>query len=403
MNMRTCIALVLGMTLGVACLTGCTQTDAPAAPPSQEGYGIVLLTQYNGAQIDPLSEKLSGYLALTEESAQVRYLFENTPAPGAYALNYDFRWEPTQSLNYQVHFSENADFSHEYVLTVPGEACISDMGALAPLPVGKLCYWKVTDELGNSSITDSFVVRDYGVRIIQVAGADNIRDLGGWKTVDGKTVAYGKIYRGGRLNSITPRGMRTMNEVLGIRSELDLRGEHDNGGQTGCAFDPDKTYVRYSISQYGDVLPGFRYNNHVYLPDTAPAVQEIFAFLADEENYPIYMHCNAGADRTGTLSYLINGLLGVPLEDLTRDFELTSFSSHGIRWRGSIENGVLTGSVMQDDALNYVGFYQMHEYILETWGEGGTLPLHQAIENYLIQGLGIPQEHVDSLKNIMLE
>ncbi len=402
MNMKKCMALFLGMTLGVSAMAGCAQSEPAPELPSQEGYGIRLVTQYNGAEIDPLSERVSGYLTLSDEQEQIRYLQENTPAPGAYGVSYDFRWEPTVSLTYQVHFSRDPDFAEEYVLTIPADAFVADMGTLAALPVGTVCYWKVTDDLGNTSITDHFRVKDYGVRILSVAGADNIRDLGGWKTLDGKTVSYGKIYRGGRLNDISPRGARTMNQILQIQSELDLRSERDNGGQTACAFDPEKTYLRLSIGQYGEVLPGFRYNNHAYLESTAQAMQGIFSFLAKEENYPVYMHCNAGADRTGTLSYLINGLLGVPLEDLVRDYELTSFSSYGIRWRGSIEEGKLTSPVMQDDEINYVAFYQMHQYIMETYGENGSLPLSQAIEHYLVDGLQIPQTDVDSLKQIML-
>ena len=56
------------------------------------------------------------------------------------------------------------------------------------------------------------------------------------------------------------------------------------------------------------------------------SVKKIFELLADTDNYPIYLHCEGGADRTGVICYLLNALLGVSDEDLLTDFELTSFS-----------------------------------------------------------------------------
>jgi protein tyrosine/serine phosphatase len=49
--------------------------------------------------------------------------------------------------------------------------------------------------------------------------------------------------------------------------------------------------------------------------------------LADESNYPIFFHCAIGTDRTGTLAYLINGLLGVPEEDLYYDYCFSNFGA----------------------------------------------------------------------------
>ena len=42
------------------------------------------------------------------------------------------------------------------------------------------------------------------------------------------------------------------------------------------------------------------------------------AAIADENRYPVYIHCTGGADRTGTLAFLINALLGVGEDDLIR-------------------------------------------------------------------------------------
>ena len=48
------------------------------------------------------------------------------------------------------------------------------------------------------------------------------------------------------------------------------------------------------------------------------------AFINDPD-YALYFHCRIGADRTGTLAYLLEGLLGVSEEDRYRDYEMTVF------------------------------------------------------------------------------
>ena len=106
------------------------------------------------------------------------------------------------------------------------------------------------------------------------------------------------------------------------------------------------------------------------------SLKGIFEVLADERNYPVYIHCNAGADRTGTVAFLINGLLGVSEADLIRDYELTSFSSvSGLRYRSEIKNGDFTEiGVMKNDYDNFVAFGALMNAIKNNYGaEGGTL------------------------------
>ena len=52
---------------------------------------------------------------------------------------------------------------------------------------------------------------------------------------------------------------------------------------------------------------------------------ENFRLFCRRENYPIYFHCIGGADRTGSLAYVLNGVLGVPRHDLETDWEETFY------------------------------------------------------------------------------
>ncbi|MBR5388667.1 MAG: tyrosine-protein phosphatase, partial [Clostridia bacterium] len=121
-------------------------------------------------------------------------------------------------------------------------------------------------------------------------------------------------------------------------------------------------------------------------------LKRIFYYLTDEKNYPIYVHCNAGADRTGTVAFLINGLLGVSFEDLTRDFELTS--TYSARWRSAGEDafegtGVnASGTYLPGGTGNYVSFGELYDAMME-FSEDGTLK--NGIENFLIEKVEIQE------------
>ena len=60
------------------------------------------------------------------------------------------------------------------------------------------------------------------------------------------------------------------------------------------------------------------------------AFTNAFRVFLDEKNYPIDFHCIAGADRTGSLAFILNALLGVDEEELWRDWEVTAFQKEKI-------------------------------------------------------------------------
>ena len=161
--------------------------------------------------------------------------------------------------------------------------------------------------------------------------------------------------------------------------------------------------------QYTNIIPDFQLWNSTssayydFDAGSPAAIKNIFDLLADQSNYPIYYHCTAGADRTGTISYLISGLLGVPYEDLTKDFELTSFSIQGPRWRDSIttEGNAFTGSGIYSNEGNFIAWGKLNQLMMARYGDE-TNSLSKAIENYLINVCGVSTETIDAFKEIML-
>ena len=172
----------------------------------------------------------------------------------------------------------------------------------------------------------TFKTTDLGPRPIKIDGIYNTRDIGGYKCQNGFTTAQGKIFRGGLLSAckdyesvgLTLSGKTHMSKTLGIKTEIDLRTPQEAECGSVSAI-PDARLIYTSIEGYDA------------LPDYSDGVKALFSILADGNNYPVYIHCTGGADRTGTICYLINALLGVDEKTLIQDYEFTSFSYFGVR------------------------------------------------------------------------
>ena len=171
------------------------------------------------------------------------------------------------------------------------------------------------------------------VRWIDVEGTCNFRDIGGWNGLN-----TGLVYRGAEPNChtnadylarhnqkchnlmATEKGLRVLSEDLGIRTDLDLRGESESPT-------PKETPIP------GAQLIRMRCGNYTNFLQNTELAAKLLRLFADRSNYPVYFHCYGGADRTGSLAFLLEGLCGVSEVDLAIDYELTSFSRIGRRAR----------------------------------------------------------------------
>lgn len=295
---------------------------------------------------------------------------------------------------YTVSLADNPRFNDAYVEETKRTSL--EIGHCIP---GQK-YWYKVEQGGKTIDSGSFLCVDKPVRYVDVDGVSNMRDLGGWETKNGEKVAYGLLYRSGSLQEIRPKGIKTVTQTLGIKTEIDLRDPqgHD-GGQTMCAFGDEYNFFTFPLYAYMYNIP----SSFVYNKKVEQSFVDMFEILSEKDNYPIVFHCTAGADRTGFLSFIINGLMGVSYEDLTRDFELTTTSIYGGRARAKLtEEGfdyTVTSQEIQD-AAPYCWTY-MYKTILKDYGEG-TEDLSLAIENYLLS-FGVSQKRIDDVRNILLD
>lgn len=188
-------------------------------------------------------------------------------------------------------------------------------------------YYKV--EAGGSVITKGQFTTEGRIRMIKANSGINIRDLGGWETLDGNHLRYGKIFRGAELNYGTPVSAADLAELrrLGIGAELDFRYTPDTNNETPTvsALGNDAPYLFFDQT-YADASPtNFISDKDIYRQAFQLNLEQLRSGVAT------YFHCRIGADRTGAYALLVEGLCGVTLDQFAKDYELTTFSKSGTR------------------------------------------------------------------------
>ena len=156
------------------------------------------------------------------------------------------------------------------------------------------------------------------VRWCRVPYLRNMRDIGGWNGL-----ATGRAYRGSYLfRAPTESGYAPETKAalaaLGIRTDLDLRGADEKAKQREAMPDMGGAGLLHRHCQIVAYMRAFT--------DQREAFRKALLVFADAKNYPVYFHCKAGADRTGTLAFVLEGLCGANETDLQIDYELTSVS-----------------------------------------------------------------------------
>ena len=289
---------------------------------------------------------------------------------------YSIRWTPDASLTDIV--ATVSEPTRDWVYTPTADNPYVTITNLLP---NTHYTYKVT--AGGSKVIAEGAFDTYGkVHQVYFKNVRNSRDLGGWKTEDGKTVKYRMVYRGGRFDGLAKSG-KTAIKVEGLKAELDLRGHSD--------VDSDSS-LKGIVDDYVFCAPVIEEGYSQMLQQDKEKTRQCMQFIFDmvDQNKPVYFHCSLGRDRTGTVAMLTLGILGVPEGDISQEYELTQFAPHGYATSEG-EKTKMTRLADYDGAANVIWKYA---------GDEGTF--QDGVNAYLLE-IGISQADIDKFKANMLQ
>ena len=231
---------------------------------------------------------------------------------------------------------------------------------------------------------------DSPARHLNLAGASNFRDLGGYPAGDGRTVRWRQIFRSNHLGHLTEADIELL-RPLGLKSAFDFRGTEERAAAM-CGIEEiavhslpiEPTVVAALRARLAngvalssaDALDVMRDSYRTYVRHNTASFRALFAHLL-EDRAPLVIHCTAGKDRTGFACALILHTLGVPDPVISEDYLLTN---------RFYRRDPSSGSDLPDDVKQVLGSVQASflgaafEAIDTDYGD---------LENYLRDGLGL--------------
>ena len=300
--------------------------------------------------------------------------------------SYSIRWKPDADAGaITLHLADNRGWSQDIDVSA-GKAYV-DISNLVP---NSNYTYKATGENGKVFAEGSFSTTGHLHQVFFVTACRNGRDLGGWQTLDGKTVKYRMIYRGGRMEEINAKKGGAEAKAQGIGAELDLR----NSDKLSKAAVTGLDFCAPGIEQGGKYMltQGNEDGNYT---------KQCFEFVVNSlrAGKGVYFHCSLGRDRTGTLGCLLLGLLGVREGDISKEYEVTYFAPLGY----SVSSSELPENpdcIFRNTRDKWV-YSEVAPYFWSFVDDGKTFA--DGVEKYLLTVAGVSQKDIDDFRSMMLE
>ena len=172
-------------------------------------------------------------------------------------------------------------------------------------------------------------------RHIHLKSVTNLRDIGGYKARNGKTIVWRRIFRSGEFVRLTGEDLQIIKEEIKPASLLDLRSPPEVERQgigliseadiryhsipfvAGTSRAEDEKFFR-ECTNMGDF-----YLHIVRHRSFGSQIVAALDIIAKTENHPLVFHCAVGKDRTGILSAMLMSILGVADKDIMEDYSLS--------------------------------------------------------------------------------
>lgn len=163
-------------------------------------------------------------------------------------------------------------------------------------------------------------------RLLRLEGAYNVRDIGGYQAMDGRSVQRGRFLRADGLHRLTAQDQDTI-IGYGIDTIIDLRHDQELAAKRNV-FAGSARVAYYNLSLINPAhasLYEIRTLGDMYvhmLDDCGTVLREVFVRLAEAREGALF-HCAAGKDRTGVVAALLLALAGVEPAQIVDDYAET--------------------------------------------------------------------------------
>lgn len=180
---------------------------------------------------------------------------------------------------------------------------------------------------------------------IDLSYMHNLRDIGGMKTIDNKTIKSGYLFRSGHLRKVSKKDINIIND-LHLDNIIDFRNPIEFEQKADYRFDrvtyynfsamkeTEKDLMRYKSGDSnmlalldkekgGKIHMIKTYENFAKTTEAISAYQNFFKILTEKRCRTLW-HCSQGKDRAGIAAYLLELALGVSEEDARCDYLLTN-------------------------------------------------------------------------------
>lgn len=281
-----------------------SKNNEPAVKPQYDIHTDLQYRYLNDSNVYNISEYANGVEELS------------LPTPITCDFSEDAQIPTAESYIIQISKTEDFEFP-ETISGLPEKEY-----DIYNLQLGEHFYFR--GGINLSTISQSPIhevsVSGQGPRNCYVDGVTNVRDIGGYASslAEGAYIKQGLYYRGANLNTITERGKTTLKDTLGVGTEIDLRDEYQCLGP----YVDGISYNAISIPSGTEYIRFEKFDKEY---------QQIFSIISEAYLSPVYLHCTAGADRTGIVSAMLLAVCGAGVDDITRDYLFTNFSTHGAR------------------------------------------------------------------------
>ena len=258
-------------------------------------------------------------------------------------------------------------------------------------------------------------------RIVPLAGVKNFRDMGGYKTGDGRTVAWGRLFRSGHLSelpedigeAVTSRNITT---VIDFRSDAE-KTRHPVRWPAGWipAYNPvpiggnaaawvQELFERIAVSPFpaNELRDQFILAFQTIPVKNADGLKQFFdVMLAHEEDGAVLFHCTAGKDRTGLAGSLMLRCLGVSEEEIMDDFLMTNeaveLEATSLRLADWLSERA-GRQINPRDVFPLVGVERDFLHAAHAAIDGA----YGSMDRYFTDGLGIGPDERDKLRSLYL-